>query len=57
MEEFWAILKSKLYHLQSFDKFKELKEAIEDYNRLYNEERLQKNLNGLSPSEFRSQAC
>lgn len=56
MEGFWGILKSEMYYLNKFNSFEELKIAIDDYIKFYNEVRIQKKLNGLAPLEYRSQA-
>jgi putative transposase len=55
MEGFWGIIKSEMYYLQKFHTYEELKQAIDEYMDFYNMRRLQKNLKGLTPLEFRSQ--
>lgn len=55
MEAFWGIIKSEMYYLQKFHTYGELKEAIDEYIEFYNMRRLQKNLKGLAPIEYRNQ--
>jgi len=55
MEGFWGIIKSEMYYLQKFDTFEQLKQAIDEYIDFYNKKRLQKNLKGLAPMEYRNQ--
>ncbi len=49
MEGYWSILKSEKYYLNKYSKFEELKNAIDEYIYFYNNKRLQKRLNSLSP--------
>ena len=55
MEGFWGIIKSEMYYLQKFNTYEELKVAIDEYINFYNTKRLQKNLKGLTPIEYRNQ--
>jgi transposase InsO family protein len=55
MEGFWGIIKSEMYYLQKFHTYEELKVAIDEYIIFYNMRRLQKNLKGLTPIEYRNQ--
>lgn len=55
MEGFWGIIKSEMYYLQKFHTYEELKRAIDEYIEFYNMRRLQKNLKGLTPKEYRNQ--
>lgn len=57
MEGFWGIIKSEKYYLNKYNTFDELKKAIDDYIYFYNNKRLQKRLNSLSPMEFRTSAA
>lgn len=57
MEAFWGTLKCEKYYLNKYSTFEELKNDIEEYMKFYNEERLQKRLNGLSPLEYRAKAA
>jgi transposase InsO family protein len=53
MEGFWGILKSEMYYLSSFEDYKTLESAIEEYIRFYNYERRQRNLNLMAPMTVR----
>jgi Transposase and inactivated derivatives len=55
MEGFWGIIKSEMYYLQKYHTYEELKVAIDEYVIFYNTRRLQKNLKGLTPIEYRNQ--
>lgn len=55
MEGFWGTLKSEMYYLQKFHTFEDLNQAIVEYIDFYNTRRLQKNLKGLTPIEYRNQ--
>ena len=57
MEGFWGILKCEKYYLHKYQTFEALKKDIDDYIYFYNNERLQKKLNSLSPIEFRTKAA
>jgi transposase InsO family protein len=57
MEGYWGLLKSGRYYLKKYDTFKELEKDIEHYIEFYNNERLQKRLNSLSPMEYRTLAA
>lgn len=57
MESFWGTLKCEKYYLNKYQTFEELKKDIEDYIHFYNNARLQKRLDGLSPSEYRAKAA
>ena len=54
MESFWGTLKCEKYYLTKFHTYEELSKSIEEYIHFYNNERLQKRLNGLSPLEYRA---
>jgi transposase InsO family protein len=54
MEAFWGTLKCEKYYLHKYPTYEELSSAIDEYINFYNTKRLQKNLNGLSPIEFRA---
>lgn len=56
MEGFWGIVKSEMYYLRKLHDYEELKQAIDEYMEFYNMRRLQKNLKGLTPIEYRNQA-
>lgn len=57
MEGFWGTLKCEKYYLNKYRTFEELKKDIDEYIQFYNNERLQKRLNGLSPLEYRAKAA
>ena len=57
IEGFWGIIKCEKYYLNQYDTYEELTAAVDEYIEFYNEERLQKKLNGLSPLEFRDLAA
>lgn len=53
MENFFSLLKQKIYHGREYHSFEELKQAIEDYIHYYNHERMKGKLNWQSPVQFR----
>ena len=55
IEGFLGTLKCEMYYLQKFYTYEELRQAIDEYIVFYNTKRLQKNLNGLTPIEYRNQ--
>lgn len=58
MENFWGILKTERYYLKgAYNTYEELKTDIENYINFYNNKRLQKRLNSMSPLEYRSHAA
>ncbi|SEP19414.1 Transposase InsO and inactivated derivatives [Paenibacillus sp. OV219] len=58
MESFWGALKCEKYYLRrTYPTFEELQNDIDEYICFYNNDRLQKKLNGLSPMEFRTKAA
>lgn len=54
MESFWGTLKCEKYYLNKYHTYEELSDAIDEYIIFYNNKRLQKKLNGLSPMEYRA---
>jgi transposase InsO family protein len=56
MESFWGTLKCEKYYLKNYKTYEELEKEIKEYIYFYNNERLQKRLNGLSPLEYRAEA-
>ena len=58
MENFFGILKNEMYygHEYEFKTIDDLKKAIEDYIKWYNEERINVKRKGLSPLEYRQQS-
>lgn len=58
MENFWGILKSERYYLkEKYNTYEELEFDIKDYIKFYNNKRLQKRLNSMSPLEYRTHAA
>ena len=58
MENFFGILKNEMFygHEYEFKTLDDLKKAIEDYIKWYNEERINVKRKGLSPLEYRQQS-
>ncbi len=56
MEAFWGTLKCEMYNLNKFYSIEQLKMAIEEYIKFYNNQRFQPVLKGLTPKQFRNQA-
>lgn len=56
MENFFGHLKSEMYHGEHFNDVDDLVNAIEDYIRWYNDERVQERLKGMTPMEYRNHA-
>ncbi len=54
IENFFGILKSKLFYLKKYKSIQELKEEINEYIYYYNNDRLKLNLNGMSPIQYRA---
>ncbi|WP_242635160.1 IS3 family transposase [Alteromonas sp. KUL42] len=55
-ENFFGILKSEMYHNETFIDANELIENIKEYIHYYNNERIKLKLKGLSPIQYRNQA-
>lgn len=55
MEGFFGNIKCEKYYLKKYKDLWELENDIHEYIKFYNNERLQKNLNGLSPLKYREQ--
>tara|TARA_R110002094_G_scaffold24076_1_gene36311 strand:+ start:735 stop:1379 length:645 start_codon:yes stop_codon:yes gene_type:complete len=55
-ENFFGILKSEMYHNETFNSADELIENINEYIDYYNNERIKLKLKGLSPIQYRNQA-
>lgn len=55
MEGFWGILKRKMYYRQHFNDRSTLIAAITDYINYYNNQRLQRKLNVMTPMEYHNQ--
>ncbi len=52
MEGFWGILKREMYYGRRFTSKIDLVSAIENYIAYYNTDRIQRNLNVMTPSEY-----
>ena len=52
MEGFWGTLKSEMFYGIRWDDEESLRNAIVKYIDFYNNERLQANLNGMTPIQF-----
>ena len=53
MEGFWGNMKVEKYHLKKYETLEELQRDLEEYIRFYHEERMQKNLGGRTPLEYK----
>ncbi len=53
MENFFGILKQEIYYGVVYYSYDELKEAIEEYIKYYNEKRIKEKLGWLSPVQYR----
>ena len=56
MENFFGILKQEMYYGTTYYSFDELKNAIEQYIKYYNEKRIKEKLGWLSPVQYRLNA-
>ncbi len=55
-ENFFALLKMKLYHQHEFEGVDNLIAFLDEYIKYYNTKRFKVKLKGLSPVEYRNQA-
>lgn len=55
-ENFWSIVKSEMYYLDTFTDEDSLRIAIADYMAFYSTERMQARFNGKTPAEVRAEA-
>lgn len=55
-ENFWGIVKSEMYYLDTFTNEQSLRNAIADYMTFYSNERAQSRFKGKTPSEVRAEA-
>ena len=55
-EGFWGIVKSEMYYLRKFKSEEELRNAIEEFIRYYNEGRYQARFGFKAPAEIRTEA-
>ena len=53
MEAFWGTLKSEMFYGIKFNDLESLKDRIEEYIFFYNNGRLQSNLKGMTPNQYR----
>ena len=53
MENFFGIMKQEMYYGVIYKSYDELKSAIEEYIKYYNEQRIKEKLNWMSPVEYR----
>jgi putative transposase len=51
---FFGILKSELFYLNKYESISQLKKDIKEYLEYYNNERIKKDLSGMSPIEYRT---
>lgn len=56
MENFFGIMKNEMYYGYVYNSVEELIEAMEEYIRYYNEERINLKKKGLSPLQYRQQS-
>ena len=54
-ENFFALLKTEMFHGEVFEDADDLISQLEDYIEYYNMKRIKLGLNGLTPIEYRSQ--
>ncbi|MGZ4164747.1 MAG: IS3 family transposase [Tumebacillaceae bacterium] len=57
MENFFGHLKAELMYINRFRNKMEVIHAVHEYIQFYNEQRIQRKLNGLSPVEYRTKAA
>ncbi|MEG0569106.1 MAG: IS3 family transposase, partial [Erysipelotrichales bacterium] len=55
MENFFGLLKQEMYYGETFKNYDELKIAIEEYIKYYNNKRRKGKLKGLSPIDYLKQ--
>ena len=53
MENFFGLLKQEIYYGKTYYSYGELRQAIEDYIKYYNEKRIKERLGWLSPVQYR----
>ena len=54
IESFFGILKSELFYLNKYESISQLKKDIKECIEYYNNERIKKDLSGMSPIEYRT---
>ena len=55
-ENFWGIVKSEMYYLNTFTDEQSLRDAIADYMSFYSNERIQERFKSKTPAEVRAEA-
>ena len=55
-ENFWSIVKSEMYYLDTFTDEASLRNAIADYMSFYSTDRIQERFKGKAPAEVRAEA-
>lgn len=53
MENFFGLMKQEMYHGVTYHSYEELKTAIEQYIKYYNEQRIKEKLGWKSPVQYR----
>ncbi|QUX94472.1 hypothetical protein C0J08_03160 [Marinomonas sp. CT5] len=53
---FFALLKTEIFHGETFEDADDLIQKLEEYIDYYNTKRIKMGLNGLTPVEYRNQA-
>ena len=56
MESFFGLLKSELLYLQKFSSIDHFRKELEEYIDYYNNKRIKKYLNNMSPVQYRTHA-
>jgi len=54
IENFFGMLKSELFYIMKFKYINHLKNEIKEYIKYYNNERIRRNINGMSPTQYRA---
>jgi len=54
IENFFGIIKSKLFYLNKYNSIKELRKDIKEYITYYNNDSIKLHLNGISPVKYRA---
>ena len=55
-ENFWGVVKSEMYYLNTFTDEASLRRAVADYMDFYCNERMQERFKGKTPAEVRAEA-
>ena len=54
IENFFSTLKSELYYINKYKSVQQFNSAIEEYINYYNNDRIELNLKGMSPIQYRA---